>query len=194
LGNLRSRVMPCIKAAIFGETGPSVGLSFDDSPVIRDLKNGLLVLYVADIGQSLRFVQNRHLPVAGMDAESIHAAVMANFVEFIAERTRMQPHGNIFALFVDGNFEANLLLVDSLWDESLASYAPNGFVAAVPACDMLAFADAASASGISELRDVVSRVFPNGRNLIASDLYCRQDGRWIRYAGEQGDSADRPRK
>ncbi len=110
---------------------------------------------------------------------------MSNFLGFIAERTRMQAHGGIFALFLDGNFEASLLLVDSLWDESLASYAPNGFVVAVPARDVLAFADVGSASGVAELRVVVSRIFPGGDHLIASDLYRRRAGRWIPYVAEQ---------
>ena len=184
MDDLRSQVMPCIKAAVIGDTGPCVALGPEDSPVIRDLGNGLLVLYVADAGQSFQFVQNRHLSAAGMDPEGLHAAAMSNFLGFIAERTRMQAQGGIFALFLDGNFEATLLLVDSLWDGSLAGYAPNGFVLAVPARDVLAFADAGSASGVEELRGVVSRVFPGGDHLIASDLYRRQAGRWVRYAAE----------
>jgi uncharacterized protein YtpQ (UPF0354 family) len=184
LDKLRFRVLPCIKAAIVGDTGRSVALGHADSPVFRDLANGLLVLYVVDAGQSFEFVQNRHLTAAGMTPEDLHAAALSNFHEFIAERTRIQAHGGVFALFLDGNFEASLLLVDSLWDEALAEYAPNGFVVVVPARDVLAFTDAGSASGVDELRDVVSRVFPCGDHTIASDLYCREAGRWERYAAE----------
>jgi uncharacterized protein YtpQ (UPF0354 family) len=180
LDDLCSRVMPCIKAAVGSGTGPGIALGADDSPVIRDLGNGLLVLYVVDAGRSFEFVQHRHLSPAAMDPEGLHAAAMANFIAFIAERTRLQAHGAIFALFLDGNFEASLLLVDSLWDESLAEYAPGGFVVAAPARDVLAFAEAGSASGIDELRGLVSRVFPGGDHLIASDLYHRRASRWVR--------------
>src|SRR5262249_22782603 len=152
------------------------------SPVIRDLENGLLVLYVVDVGESLEFVQHRHLRAADIDADALHAMAMSNFRQSMEERTRMQPHGNIFALFLDGNFEASLILVDELWDESLDEYAPNGFVVAIPARDMLAFTDAASASGIEELQGVVSRVWPDGDHLIASELYRRDAGRWVRHA------------
>jgi hypothetical protein len=55
----------------------------------------------------------------------------------VVERTRMQALRGIFALFLDGNVEASLLLVDSLWDESLAKYAPNACVAAVPSHHVL---------------------------------------------------------
>lgn len=93
----------------------------------------------------------------------------------------MQPHGNIFAMFLDGSFEASLLLVDPLWDEALVGYAPNGFIVAVPARDVLAFADAKSAAGVAELRMLVGRLFPGGDHLISPDLYRRDSGRWLRF-------------
>jgi uncharacterized protein YtpQ (UPF0354 family) len=183
--------MPYIKPALDSESGLTVTLSQCDSPIIRDLGNGLLVLYVVDAGESLEFVQNRHLSAAGIDADALHATAMDNLLRFIAERTRMQPQGNIFALFVDGNFEASLLLADPLWDESLAGYAPNGFVIAVPARDVLAFTDAGSAAGLEELRRVVSRVFPGGDHLITPDLYQRHSGRWVRFSAERNPVPDR---
>ncbi len=178
--NLRNRVMPCMKAAVVDENGPSLALRPEDTPIFRDLGNGLLVLYVVDAGHSFEFVQNRHLAAAGLDPESLHAAAMINLLAFSAERARIQAHGSIFGLFVGGNFEASLLLVDSLWDESLAGYARNGFVVAVPSRDVLAFADAASESGLAELRNVVSRVYPCGDHLISPDLFRRRAGRWVR--------------
>jgi uncharacterized protein YtpQ (UPF0354 family) len=182
--------MPYIKADLNSDSGPALVLGHDDSPVMRDLENGLLVLYVVDTGQAFEFVQNRHLSIAGIDADALHAASMGNFLAYTAERTRMQPHGSIFALFLDGNFEASLLLVDSLWDESLAGYAPNGFIVAVPTRDVLAFADAASVVGIEELREVVFRVFSSGDHPISSDLYRRHSGRWVRLSSEQRAVAD----
>jgi uncharacterized protein YtpQ (UPF0354 family) len=177
------RAMPYIKADVSAEPGQAVNLGHNDSPVLRDLGSGLLVAYVVDAGQSFEYVQNRHLSKEGITAEDLHAAAMNNLLVFMGERTRMQPHGNIFAMFLDGNFEASLLLVDQLWDQSLAGYAQNGFVVAVPARDVLAFADVNSATGVAELRGVVSRLWPNGDHLISPDLYKRQSGRWERFKG-----------
>lgn len=177
------RAMPYRKPDLTGETGPAVALGHDESPVLRDLGNGLLVAYIVDSGQSLEYIQNRHLSKAKITEDELHATAMTNLFAFMGERTRMQPHGNIFAMFLDGNFEASLMLVDQLWDESLIGYAPNGFVAAVPARDVLAFADAKSDAGITELRGVVDRLFPDGDHLISRDLYRRGAGRWQRFEG-----------
>src|SRR5262249_5724329 len=115
--------------------------------------------------------------------DDLHATAMNNLLVLMGDRTRMQPHGNIFAMFLDGNFEASLLLVDQLWDQSLAGYAQNGFVIAVPARDVLAFADVNSAAGIAELHGVVSRLFPKGDHLISQKLYRRESGRWVKFEG-----------
>ena len=175
--------LPYIKAKLGDEGGSGLALSENDSPVVRDLGNGLLVVYVVDSGQSFQYVQNRHLSEAGMTHDALHATAMSNFLKFISERTRMQPHGNIFAMFLDGNFEASLLLVDQLWDQSLTQFVQAGFVTAVPARDVLAFADAHSSAGIAELRGLVARLFPNGDHLISQDLYRRESSQWVRFQG-----------
>jgi uncharacterized protein YtpQ (UPF0354 family) len=178
-----ARAMPYLKPDLTGETGPTVELGLDDSPVLRNLGNGLLVAYIVDAGQSFKYVQNRDLSKAKASEDELHAKAMSNLLAFMGERTRMQQHGDIFAMFLDGNFEASLVLVDQLWDESLVGYVPNGFVVAVPARDVLAFTDVKSAAGIADLRGLVGRLFPGGDHLISPDLYKREPGRWMRIEG-----------
>src|ERR1700730_11712774 len=107
-----AQAMPYIKPDLTGEAGPAVALGHDDSPALRVLSNGLLVAYVVNSGQSFEYVQNRHLSQASIKADDLHGTAMNNLLAFMSERTRMQPHGSIFAMFLDGNFEASLLLVD----------------------------------------------------------------------------------
>lgn len=173
-----ANALPCLKKTLPSSRSADFTPGPDDAPVVRDLGNGLLVLYVVDEGPVFTFVQRRHLREAGMDDDTLHRTALANLHLFLAERTQLQPYGPIFGLFLDGNFEASLLLVDVLWDKALSSYAPNGVVAAVPARDVLAFTDAANADGIAQLRAMIGRLFPGGDHLISQDLYRRVDGRW----------------
>jgi uncharacterized protein YtpQ (UPF0354 family) len=99
------RAMPYLKADVTAEPEHGIALGHDDSPVLRDFGNGLLVAYVVDCGQSFEYVQGRHLAKASITAEDLHAAAMNNLVVFMGERARLQPHSNIFAMSLDGNFE-----------------------------------------------------------------------------------------
>ena len=56
-----------------------------------------------------------------------------------------------------GSFEASLILIDELWEDTLDHFAPNGFIAAFPCRDILAFCDAESAAGIEQLRQIITR-------------------------------------
>jgi hypothetical protein len=53
MNRLTERVLPYIKSSLvqgFGQTDSDSTLGYDDSPVCRDLNNGLLVCYVVNNG------------------------------------------------------------------------------------------------------------------------------------------------
>jgi uncharacterized protein YtpQ (UPF0354 family) len=174
-----SRALPCIKADVIDASRGQVVP--DLSPVIHDLQNGLVVAYAVDCGDAFELVQQRHLQEEGNDPEKLHVTAMSNFLAFMGTRTNLQQQGSINGFFLDGNFEASLLLVDPLWDQALQQYAPNGFVVAVPARDVLAFTDAACEEGIQQLKTIVARLFPHGDHLISPDLYQRVGGAWVKW-------------
>jgi uncharacterized protein YtpQ (UPF0354 family) len=149
-----------------------------DAPVVRDYGNGLFAVYLVDEGQHFAYVQNRHLASSKFTREGLHECALNNLAQRAQGKAKVQQHGPISAVFLDGMFEASLVLLDHLWDETLASKAPDGFVVALPARDVLAFCNVKSAEGIEALRGVVNRVFPGGDHLLTRTLYRRREGRW----------------
>ena len=81
-------------------------------------------------------------------------------------------------LLLDGQFESSLILLDDLWDSSLAKYTPKSPIVALPSRDVLAFCDAQSLLGIVELKQLVERSAENDHQLTTI-LYYRQDGQWL---------------
>jgi hypothetical protein len=62
LDNWLSRACAYLKVKLPPEDSDSdLSLSHDDSPVLRDLGNGLLVSYLVDENSKFTYVQNRHL-------------------------------------------------------------------------------------------------------------------------------------
>jgi len=163
-----------------GDPAPAVSLSGDDAPVLRALLPGLLTAYLVDEGDSFAYVQGRDLRGAGISQEQLHSQAVANLAELADQQLTIRENGPVSALFLDGNFEASLLLLDDLWTDRLREYARDPIVA-IPARDILAFCDVESTAGVSELRAVVKRVWPTGDHLLSENLYRRVDGIWRVY-------------
>jgi len=175
------RAMPYMMADLTDDptAEPTLHLGPADAPVQKRLGNGLVLGYLVDRGGHFEYVLGRHLEAEGLTREALHEAALANLVQRVSEGVQLHPVGDAFALILDGNFEASLLLLDGLWEESLAGYAPSGLVVAVPARDVLAFADSASPQGVEQLRDIVARTFDGGDHLLVSHLLRREAGAWV---------------
>ncbi|MEP7300030.1 MAG: hypothetical protein ABI699_00760 [Caldimonas sp.] len=173
----------CVKragavAAPGSDAAPEIALPQPDAPVVTLLGNGLCVVYLVEEGEHLAFVQNRRLDGVVGGAKALHAVGLANLSKLAEAKLRMRPYGDVTGLFLDGLFEASLILLDDLWDGPLAAQAPNGPVVALPTRDVLAFCDARSAPGIEALRALAARTVTTGDHVITDTLYRRQDGQW----------------
>lgn len=151
-----------------------------NAPVLGNFGNGLAVVYLVDEGDKLTYIQNRDLVASGVTPADMHQRGMMNLANKASNGLRLMENGDVHALLLDGHFEASLVLLDDLWDEALASYAPNGFIVALPARDVIAFCDAKSETGIAQLRDMVNRITAKGDHLVSQSLYQREGGAWHR--------------
>ncbi len=157
-----------------------------DEPVILDLGNGLAVAYLVDVDDGFAWVQARHLPLVSDNRELLDRVGRANLKRLAAERLQVNQYGeHVFGIVLDGHFEASLILLDDLWDESLARLVPNGAVAALPTRDVLAFCDAGSVQGIEELWKLVA-------NKGGACWECVQIDLTRREAAVSGDSIECP--
>ncbi|MFL6439457.1 MAG: hypothetical protein ACJ71Q_17915 [Terriglobales bacterium] len=175
-----TRAIAYLKRKLPEDRSPTMSLSHEDSPVLRDLNNGLLISYIVDEEDSFSYVQNRHLLAAGIDQNTLHKAAINNLYSVAEKHLKVQPYGSVFAVFMEGNFEASILLLDTVWDNSFAKCVREGFVAAIRARDVLAFGDSCSAEAINELRAIVDRVISGpADHVISTSLLRRSNKVWV---------------
>ena len=149
----------------------AIALPDADSPVLRPVGCGLVAAYVVDEPEGLVYVQQRHLALAGIDAAQLHRMAIENLDKLCSRHMRVEKHGPVFGVFVDGNFEASMFLLQSLWQRELADLVDEGFMVAVPARDIMAFCDMASEEGVATLKQMVERVHENGDHLISKNTF-----------------------
>lgn len=156
-------------------------LGSKNEPFITDLGNGLLVAYLLDQNGKFEYLQNRQLVAEGISKEKMYEIGLLNLKKLATNNFRLKPMKSIFAIFVDGNFEASLVLIPELWEKILKSYVANKFIVAIPTRDMLVFCDSESQAGIRELNSLCKRVKNDGERLLSDNLYVRENNSWKEY-------------
>ena len=155
-------------------------LSRDDTPVMKDVGNGLLVAYLFDDGDSFAYIQYRDLDSDRVTENELHDIGINNLLALTAQTDlRVAPHGTIFAAFLDGNFEASLLLVDSLWRDSFRQFVGGDYLVAIPNRDILAFCERSSPAGRAELLEVIERLKGSEDHPLSHELFIRRNSEWI---------------
>jgi uncharacterized protein YtpQ (UPF0354 family) len=113
-----------------------------------------------------------------MDEADLHDHGLDDLATLAKTRLRIEQRGEVFVGLLDGNFEASLPLIDTLWSHDVASIISGDVVVAVPARDILAFCDSASLQGLSELRRIAAQITTNGDHLLTPLLYRRVHQAW----------------
>lgn len=168
---------------VFDNHDPEFVLTSSDSPVIRQLGHGLLVVYLVDEGDHFSWVQQRHLAEAEISETELHSQAIRNLATLAENHAEVRSYGNIFIVLAGGHFEASILLLNEFWSVWYANLAPNGFVTACPARDILAFGDIASVSAIEELHVLCGRLAGSPDHPLSSVLYQRTTGGWEPFDG-----------
>lgn len=143
--------------------------------------NGLTCYYLVDKGDSFEYVLNRHLLENAETVESLHEQALSNLAALASRNLEVREYGDVFVATMGGNFEASLLLVNELWDETYVHVIENDFVAAIPARDILAFCDSKSTVGVEQLVETVSRVWSGGEGLLTKQLYRKEGRSWVSW-------------
>ena len=163
------------------ESENEITLSERDSPFARALGHGLLEMYLVDEGDRFEYVQQRDVADAEFSPDLVREKALRNLGEVAQKKVQVRPYGAMYAVIGGGNHEASMLLLDVFWDEWYKRLAPNGFVVAFPARDLLSFADASSTQGIDDLRGLLSRAKGNVDHPLSDRLFRRVGRHWTPF-------------
>jgi uncharacterized protein YtpQ (UPF0354 family) len=80
-------------------------------------------------------------------------------------------------VIADGNYEASLLLFSDLWAREREKLRGEP-VAAVPARDLLLFADSADADAVAQLRQLAAKMRAEATYSLTDRLFVLREDRW----------------
>ena len=167
------------KQVVPGEGPMIVDISDDDQPFCLPFSDDISVFFLVDNGDNYTLVQKRHLNQQNISPDELLERGINNLEAIREEEIEIRKYNEILMFSGNGNLEATLLLIPELWDVGLESFCPNGFVAAVPARDVLAVCDRNDSESIIELREIIDRVWPDGDHLLSKSLFVRDKETWV---------------
>ena len=145
----------------------------DELLPVRLFSHEMAVFYAYDDGSNFTYVTEAMREEAGLSVEELHELALANLAGRFREM-ELHQGGGMLVLTGDGNFEASMILLDTVWDQ-LAHHFPNGAIAALPARDVLGLCDAQDNSALNRLRVTAQKLWDDdAEHLLAKDLYARQ--------------------
>lgn len=176
------RAVAYLKVVAPDDNSEVVVLSHNDSPVLKHIGHGLLVAYLVDEDQYYSYVQQRDLEAAGISENELHSSAVNNLRAIAEQKLQVKTYGRMYVALMDGNFEASLILLPDFWSAWYGHLSPQGFVAAFPARDLLAFGDPEIPSVVSELQAMCKRVTSSEiDHPLTNQLFTNVGGAWRPY-------------
>ncbi|PGE94311.1 hypothetical protein COF51_25010 [Bacillus pseudomycoides] len=156
-------------------------LSEENSFVHTFFNEDLMITFLVKDHQNdyFQYVQNKHISEEGLDEEQLVEIGINNLYK-LADEKELRVHRlseGCFALILDGNFEASLIVLDDLWEHSLKEFVSNGYAVAIPARDILVFCDCNASNGIEKMRGIIEKVWEDGDHLLIDKILVRSEGK-----------------
>jgi uncharacterized protein YtpQ (UPF0354 family) len=142
----------------------------------EDLNDDLVVVYAIDTPSNIAYLNPDELEGLGVQREELRALAVRN-LRGLLPGIEVHRGELVNMVTADGNYEASLLLFADLWERERDRLRGEA-VAAVPARDLLLFADSANADAIAQLRQLAAKMRAEASYALTERLFVLREGQW----------------
>jgi uncharacterized protein YtpQ (UPF0354 family) len=120
--------------------------------VYEDFNDDLIVLYAEDSPKNIRYFSPDDLAKAQIDRKDLRNLACENLKRLLP---KIEQHGasGLYMLGAGGDYEASLLLFDSIWS-GLKEAVRGDVVVAIPSRDVLVVTGSEDAEGIQKMKKI----------------------------------------
>ena len=148
-------------------------------PVCEVYNQQLLIFYVEDQKNSMRFIRYKDLNDISLCKDSLSLIAIQNLNKSL---TNIQGKGGngLFMVTAGGNYEASLILLKDIFVKT--NFPVKGdFIIAIPNRDLFFITGSKEDDGIKKLRDLISSSYYSGDHPISEDLFRWNGNRFEKY-------------
>ncbi len=145
----------------------------------EDLNDDLVVVYAIDMPSNIAYLNPDELEGLGVQREELRALAVRN-LRGLLPGIEVHRGELVNMVTADGNYEASLLLFADLWERERDKLRGEP-VAAVPARDLLLFADSANVDAVAQLRQLAAKMRAEASYALTERLFVLREGQWQRF-------------
>ncbi len=147
--------------------------------VYEDLNDDLVVVYAIDTPSNIAYLNPDELEGLGVQRDELRALAVRN-LRGLLPGIEVHRGDLVNMITADGNYEASLLLFVDLWERERGKLRGEP-VAAVPARDLLLFADSANADAVAQLKQLAAKIRAEATYALTDRLFVLREGRWLPF-------------
>jgi uncharacterized protein YtpQ (UPF0354 family) len=147
--------------------------------VYEDLNDDLVVVYAIDTPSNIAYLNPEELERLDVTREELRALAVRN-LRGLLPGIDVHRGDLVNMITADGNYEASLLLFADLWEREREKLRGEP-VAAVPARDLLLFADSANTDAVAQLKQLAAKMRAEATYALTDRLFVLRDGNWLPF-------------
>ena len=177
----RARIVPVIKdAAYITEVRRSLQSRGHDAGKFsqaHDLYNSeLVVLYAEDTPNNMRYLTDDDVSELGIDRADLRQLSIENLRRLLPD-VKMAGDNGVFLMQAGGDYEASLLLIDSIWGSGQIEV-EGEIVIAIPARGILVVTGSRNKAGLKTVRELANKTAAEAAYRLTPQLFVFRSGRF----------------
>ena len=177
----RSQIVPIIKDRAWlkeiERNSKASGVKGSADYLHQELNEELFVFYAEDRPQSVRFLTADAVRAANVSQEELRNLAVTN-LKALLPRIELSEIPPMLMLTAGGDYEASLLLFDSIWSSGQIKV-EGEIVVAIPARDVLIITGSKNKAGLKKLRETAKKVASEANYTLTDKLFVYRDGKFV---------------
>lgn len=143
-------------------------------PVLASLAGSLVLAYVEDTPEAMRYITPSRLESIDMDFATLNTTAFENLLAFLPQ-LRIEGGGGRYAARLDHNYDASMVLVFGHWRERVPVAGDPVF--AIAARDELLVCGSEDGESVAALRDMAREIAASSAYGLTDELFVWREGR-----------------
>ncbi|HBC87777.1 MAG TPA: hypothetical protein DCZ94_12555 [Lentisphaeria bacterium] len=173
----RDKIVPVVKDRPWlnemRQTLLSRGAKSVPDNVYDDFGADMIIMYAHDSTNNIRYLTAEDLATLKIEKTSLRALSCENLKKLLPEIERHGDNG-FYMLTAGGDYDASILLLDSVWDKAQIKV-KGDFVVAIPSRDLLLVTGSQDSEGLEKMRKLVQKAYPEGTYRLTNKLFVRKN-------------------